>query len=652
MSLSKILRATLLCSCMAAISPVSLRAQTSYGTNGGEYGIAGSWLGDQVRPAIALTPTGGYLAWEDNITDGAGLGIGYIRLDSGFSARSLPQKVNSTITDDQEHVQVTALKDGGAAFVWQGGKLGFQHIYARFLSAGNTWLSSDFQVNASQTAYQINPVLATLANGNVVVLYSSFNQVSSNSMQDVYGQMLSPTGEKIGGEFLVNQFTTYNQRTPVVAALSGGGFVVVWVSEQQRQVGVSVGHIVQADQLVHPSVDIYARLFKADATALGDAFLVNTSADVCANPSVAASLNGGFMVAWGQKHGQVREFGWDVFARGFSNTGAGGAVSPVNTQTFGDQFAPRIAAAGDDYMLVWTSMGQDGSMEGVYGRVLKADGSPNGAEFRANTTWISRQMHPTVASDGSRFLVTWTSFVGSPASFDLFAQRYVNINQALEAMPAPFVYVPFVVSNGVYQPQIVICWPAQSGLPVASYGLYIDGSPTPSVSLETNVWVMTAANGLSASSTHTFRVDYVTTDNRRTPLSPTATATTWNGYSWGGIPFEWMSELYGTDTSQWPSAGSRLATDGPTLYQVFLTGADPRDSSTWLRTRLASEVQKGQTYYRLSWNSQPGLNYQVQMSSDMRTWTDFGSARFASDTSDSVIVPVNQLNYYRIVRLR
>ena len=39
---------------------------------------------------------------------------------------------------------------------------------------------------------------------------------------------------EVGNEFLVNQFTSYNQRTPAVAALTDGGFVVAWVSEQQR----------------------------------------------------------------------------------------------------------------------------------------------------------------------------------------------------------------------------------------------------------------------------------------------------------------------------------------------------------------------------------------------------------------------------------
>ena len=75
-------------------------------------------------------------------------------------------------------------------------------------------------------------MVATLANSNVVVAWASFNQAASTSLQDVYAQVLSPTGQKLGGEFQVNQFISYNQRNPAIAALSDGRFVVAWVSEQ------------------------------------------------------------------------------------------------------------------------------------------------------------------------------------------------------------------------------------------------------------------------------------------------------------------------------------------------------------------------------------------------------------------------------------
>ena len=143
-----------------------------------------------------------------------------------------------------------------------------------------------------------------------------------------------PAGKKVGGEFLVNTFTAFNQRTPAVAALSGGGFVVVWVSEQERV----------TDAAGSPSVDIYGRLYNASGAAAGGEFLVNTGTNICANPSVAASADGGFMVAWGQLDPVNRTNSWDVFARPFSSTGAGGTARRVNTFTFGDQYAPRISA--------------------------------------------------------------------------------------------------------------------------------------------------------------------------------------------------------------------------------------------------------------------------------------------------------------------
>jgi hypothetical protein len=398
-------------------------------------------------------------------------------------------------------------------------------------------------------------------------------------------------------------------------------------------------------------VDVYARLFSAAGQPVNNEFLVNTDSNVCANPSLAAGPAGAFLIAWSQKDTQVPNNSWDVFTRPFSGSSVGGNVSRINAYTYGDQFAPQLDAVGSDFLAVWTSLAQDKSMDGVFGQFLHADGSASGGEFQVNTTWVNKQMHPTIASDGTgRFLVAWTSFIGGSSSFDLYAQRYVSDGQSLRPMPAPFVYLPFITSNGVYQPSIVVSWPAQTGLPVDHYELYVNGSLA--VSPATNTWTMTAANGLTASSTNTFQVAAVGTGGSRTPLSPATTAITWSGNNWAGIPWEWMAQYYGMDISQWPAANSSLGQGGPTVYQVFLTGGNPLNSATWLRTSLDVTWAQGQPVFLLHWNTQPGLTYQVQMSSDMMTWVDFQSPRFAADIADSVPVPNNNLQYYRLVRLR
>ncbi len=121
-------------------------------------------------------------------------------------------------------------------------------------------------------------------------------------MQDVYGRIFSPAGAPITGEFLINQFTSYNQRTPTVAALANGGFVVAWVSEQERVVRSSLGQAQCGYKLrngFQSSVDIYARLYNGSGSAQGDEFLVNTDSNPCATPDVAAGSDGGFMVDLG-----------------------------------------------------------------------------------------------------------------------------------------------------------------------------------------------------------------------------------------------------------------------------------------------------------------------------------------------------------------
>ena len=211
-------------------------AQTNYyAADGTEYPVAGFLPGDQIYPDVAVSPAGGYVVWQDNVTDGSGWGVSAEHLNSTLSGTLSPFRVNVQGTNDQQNARVALLKNGGAAFVWQGGAKGDQHIYARFLSPTNTWLSTtDLVVSTFPTTFQITPALAVLNNSNVVVVWASYDEAGSASLLDVYGAILSPAGVTISNQFLINQFTTFNQRTPAVAALTNGGFVVAWVSEQER----------------------------------------------------------------------------------------------------------------------------------------------------------------------------------------------------------------------------------------------------------------------------------------------------------------------------------------------------------------------------------------------------------------------------------
>src|SRR5208283_3882148 len=118
----------------------------------------------------------------------SGWGISAEQVNSTLSGSLSSFRVNVQGTNDQENPRVAMLSNGGAAFVWQGGKSGFQHIYGRFLNASNTFLTStDLVISTFTNGFQGDPALAALNNSNVVVVWSSFDQAASNSLLDVYG---------------------------------------------------------------------------------------------------------------------------------------------------------------------------------------------------------------------------------------------------------------------------------------------------------------------------------------------------------------------------------------------------------------------------------------------------------------------------------
>ncbi len=611
---------------LLAATPALVWGQSNYAGQGSQYNVAGAILGDQVYPHVSIKTTGGYVVWQDNYTDGAGLGISARRLDSTFSGSLSPFRVNEDGRDDQERAAVSMLNDGGAIFVWQGGKQSFQHIYARVLSASGTWATGDIQVSLPTNVFQRESSVTTLKDGNVVIVWSSMGQVAANSMQDVYSQILTPAGAKVGSEIAVNQAFAFNQRSAAIAPLSDGRYVVVWISEQQR---------------FENSVDVYGRIFSASGVANGSEFRINSGTNICANPSVAASQDGGFTVAWMQKDPILRSNSWDIFARPFSGNAFGGVTRRINTQVYGDQLAPKIVALGADYLTEWTSLGQDGSFDGVYAQYLQGDATPMGTEFRVNTTTASQQMHPALASDGvASFVTVWTSFIGGANSFDLFAQRYVNTSQPLNAPGAPIVTV--LSSNS-----LSVSWPPVQGFSIASYEVNADGSATATAVVTNTYWTVT---GLAPGSTHSYRLAYVVADGRRSPLSDSAANTTYvGGSTWGGIPQEWMTGYFGSDIFAWPTPLGDTDGDGASNKDEFLAGTDPTKAGSVLKARLEAT---GQGFY-LQWNTQMGLMYQVQTTATSGgNWTDLGGPRFAAGLTDSLFVGGSNTGFYRILRLR
>jgi hypothetical protein len=640
---------------------------------GHEFPIASGAGGDQMNATVCLNGAGGYLAWQDNAVDGKGTGIGSIRLGPDFSESTGIKRINLSLPGDQILPEAAMLNDGGVAFVWASGRGAMAGIYARFRGADGRFTTGEIKVNRGSTivtnvvptvsqAYQNgaqimrqfdlatvttelresfrDPGVAVLRDGNVIFVYSCFRkrwdngqrlvdqtslvkgravvntvvQPTSaylNAMQDVFIRPFSPAGTRLGADKPVNEFVTYNQRNPAVAALGNGNMVVVWVSEQQVPMSASQPALV----------DIKARVFDPLCKPLGPEFRVNGVRGLCGDPGVSALGADSFTVVWSQFE-LAGSGGWDVYGRVVNGANpaaleAGTPVFRINEYRRGRQSLPQIATLGVNQFVVWTSVGQDGSQEGVFGRLLSR-GALAGSEMPINTRTISKQMQPCVAADGAgRFLVVWSSIANGWAGFDLMGRAYAS-TQPPATLPAPAV-------TGVDWGSLNVSWTAAPYLTVDRYELFVDGAATPVVLTNTS-WL---ATGFTPVSTHSFRVAYVLSDGQRADPSAPGVGTTPDKVD----PLDAAQAAAGTGGSEQGGSGS-VGGDGST------TGAPRVDLSV-------SPVGR-----RLHWSTQPGGVYQVQGSTDLVSWTTVGTPRTAASAGDALDLTNKQSAvFFRVIRL-
>ena len=248
----------------------------------------------------------------------------------------------------------------------------------------------NFQVNTyTAQAHDLSHPSATgLSDGNFVVTWQSPGQ--DGTYYSIYGQRYDSLGVAAGDEFKINTYGNtvgYNgyQMKPSVASLSDGSFVVTW--ESHNQDGDSYG--------------IYGQRYDSSGAAAGDEFKINTYTSGTQQHSEVASLSdGGFVVTWMSMDSRADMR--DIYGQRYDSSGAAAGVEfQVNSYTTQGQGGPAVAGLSDgSFVVTWSSDGQDGSSNGIYGQRYDSSGAAAGDEFKINTYTTSSQEFSSVTSLG------------------------------------------------------------------------------------------------------------------------------------------------------------------------------------------------------------------------------------------------------------
>ncbi|RZK09885.1 MAG: hypothetical protein EOO43_20840, partial [Flavobacterium sp.] len=155
-------------------------------------------------------------------------------------------------------------------------------------------------------------------------------------------------------------------------------------------------------------------------------FLVNTyitnSQD---KPSIASNSNGDFVITW-QSNGQDGN-GNGIYAQKFNADGTPlGSEVRVNSYTSNSQSLPVITyLSNGDFVISWTSYGQDNYYDGVYAKRYNSAGVPQGPEFKVNANTIDSQTNSAIASTtNGGFIITWQSNGQDGSGFGIYTQKF------------------------------------------------------------------------------------------------------------------------------------------------------------------------------------------------------------------------------------
>jgi hypothetical protein len=233
--------------------------------------------------------------------------------------------------------------------------------------------------------------------------------------------------------------------------------------------------LVRLMPLAPPTVNVEV----AAAEAVADEFQVNsTTANDQSGSSTAALNDGGFVVTW-TSEGQDGS-GNGIYGQRYDSAGvAVGSEFQVNSTTANDQSNSSTTAFNDGgFVVTWESYGQDGSGNGIYGQRYDSEGIVVGSEFQVNSTTDGSQSNssPTALSDGG-YVAIWNSVVSSPNYMDqyyvseIYGQRY---DSAGIAVGEEFQIASGVINGGYSTMALndggfVVTWASFWSNPLSSY---------------------------------------------------------------------------------------------------------------------------------------------------------------------------------------
>jgi hypothetical protein len=361
----------------------------------------------QSAPAVGVVGANYVAAWHD-FRSGVSLDAYAARISPAGVLIDANGVIVSAAANDQWNVAVAGNGPVGL-IVWQDGRNGTdEDIFGARIDGSGVVLDPTGISISQQPNQQRQPAVHRLGTG----FHATWQDSRAGADLNLYGTSVSAEGNVASATGTLISDATNDQRIPAMA-LAGDQLLVVWEDVRNGAHTDIVGSRVDATGAVLDPGGV----------------IVSTVANAQESPAVAG--NGSiYLAVW-------RDFRLDPLGDIFgSRIGADGTVlDPMGLAictASNYQLAPRVAASGDDFLVVWQDF-RNGVHDDILGARVTDAGmllDPNGLPV---TTAVGAQRLPDVAGGTNGYLVVWQDR-RSGSTDDILGARVTREGNVLDAV--------------------------------------------------------------------------------------------------------------------------------------------------------------------------------------------------------------------------
>jgi hypothetical protein len=370
---------------------------------------------DQLNPAVTFGGGQYFVTWDDqrdgvggNDIYGARVSTGGVVADAGGIAIS--------VAAGAQVAPSVAFGGNRYLVVWQDARSGTDDVWGQLVtSATGAPFGSNFTISTAVANAQQTPDVA-FDGTNFMTVWADA-RLGSFSI-NIFAQRVSTAGAFVGGAITVTNAAN-NQTEPAIA-FNGSTYLVAWV-----------------DARLSANTDIYgARVTTAGVVSDAAGIRLSTASGGAAPSNIQTAPDvstvggsGNFAVVWQD----FRNSSTDASIYGTRVTNAG-AVSDIPsdaiTTVAGSQLAPALAYNGTNYLVAWTDP-RNGADGDIFAARVSTTLAVNVADFVVSRS-ANTQRTAAVAYSGSNYLVVWQDFRAGATS-NIYGTRVSTAGAVLDA---------------------------------------------------------------------------------------------------------------------------------------------------------------------------------------------------------------------------